>query len=328
MANVSQKRIGIARGGTGNNYTSSLKKGGEIISYLLENLSDKYKPIDILIDKQGVWHLGGRPITPANLVHKVDIVWNVTHPSISRTLNHFSIPNICVSSFSHTLRNSKDMLREHMQKLGVAMPRHILIPAYFADIDARPPTLERSDSGRGPRETRLDSHQARQGYVIKKAKEVHAKFASPWIVKSFTPDANMGIHLAKTFDELVGAIEDGVNHNKSILVEEFISGKVASLHSVSHFRNEEIYIFPPVNVFGSLSQGDKEKLSLIVKDLHHHIDARHYLKSDFILHPRGKIYLLDFESHPNLKSHSHFSQACESVGAKMHHVVEHILERA
>lgn len=272
-----KKVIGIVRGGSGEHYTSSLKKGGEIISYLLENLSDKYKPIDILIDKEDVWHLGGVPIVPANLVHKVDIVWNLSHPSISTTLDNFSIPNISVSSFSHTFENSKEMLREHMKKLGVQMPKQILSP--------------------------------------KSAREVLEKFPAPWRV---------GDKLVKTFPELIKLIEN----NKSILVEEFIAGKVASIHSVPHFRNEEIYIFPPVNVFGSLSSGDREKLIILVKDLHHHLGAKHYLKSNFILNSRGKIYLLDFESVPNLKSFSHFSQACESVGAKMHHVVEHILEGA
>ena len=145
-------------------------------------------------------------------------------------------------------------------------------------------------------------------------------------MKSFTPDANMGIHLAKTFNELVAGIEDGAKHEKSILVEEFISGKVASIHSVPDFRGEEIYIFPPVNVFGNFSFEEKEKLISLAKDLHHHLGIKHYLKSDFIFNPRGKILLLDFEFTPNLKPYSHFSQACESVGAKTHDVIEHILE--
>ena len=188
--------------------------------------------------------------------------------------------------------------------MNVKMRRHIVMPVYQKDFD-------------GPREK----------YSIKKAKEIHEKFPAPWIVKSFTSDASMGVHLAKTFNELVAGIEDGVKHEKSILVEEFISGKVASLHSVPHFRNTEIYIFPPVNVFGSLSSAEKEKLADLAKNLHKHLGARHYLKSNFVLNKRGKIYLLDFESMPNLKAYSHFSQACESVGAKMHHVVEHILEQ-
>ena len=183
------------------------------------------------------------------------------------------------------------------------MPRSIILPVYQKDFD-------------GPRER----------YSIKKAKEVHEKFAPPWIVKSFTPDANMAVHLAHTFNELVAGIEDGVNHGKSILVEEFIEGKVASLHSVPGFRGQELYIFPAVNVFGNISLEEKEKLSSLVKDLHAHLGAKHYLKSDFLLNKRGKVYFLDFESIPNLKPFSHFSQACESVGVKMHHVIEHILE--
>jgi hypothetical protein len=138
----------------------------------------------------------------------------------------------------------------------------------------------------------------------------------------------MGIHLAKTFPELVDSIEDGVKHERSILVEEFIAGKVASVHSVPMFRNEEIYIFPLGNSFGIFSNEEKEKLSNLVKILHKHIGAKHYLKSDFVLTPRGKVYLLQIEEIPDLKPDSHFSQVCISVGANTHNVVEHILDSA
>jgi hypothetical protein len=117
-----------------------------------------------------------------------------------------------------------------------------------------------------------------------------------------------------------------VQHEKSILVEEFIPGKVASLHSVPQFRGEDIYTFPLGNTFGDFSMEEKEKLAGLAKDLHQHIGAKHYLKSDFILNKWGKIYLLQIEGIPNLKPDSHFSQVCISVGAKPHHLVEHILE--
>src|SRR3989339_832956 len=300
-----KKRVGILRGGTGNHYKTSLKKGGDIILYINENLADKYKTFDILIDRDGIWHINGMPVIPSDLIHKVDIVWNTSHSIFSNILDSLSIPNIGVNSFSSALENSKEMLEKHMDKIGISLPRHIVLPVYQPDFD-------------GPRER----------YSIKKAKEIHAKFAPPWIVKSFIPDANMAVHLAHTFNELVAGIEDGVNHEKSILVEEFISGKVASVHSVPNFRNEEIYIFPPVNVFGILSLEEKEKLTSLVKDLHKHIDAKHYLKSNFIVHKRGRVFLSDLDSSPNLNSYSHFSQACDSVGAQMHQIVEHILERA
>src|SRR3990167_7051776 len=262
------KRIGILRGGTGEHYHLSLRKGGDIISYIFENLGEKYKVVDILIDTEGNWHLNGKPVMPADLIHKIDLVWNTAHPGFSVILDNLSIPSIGVSSFSHALGNSREMLWEHMKKIGVAMPRSIILPVYQKDFD-------------GPRER----------YAIKKAKEVHEKFSSPWIVKSFSPDSNMGIHLAKTFNELVAGIEDGVEHKKSILVEEFIAGKVAALHSVASFRGEDIYTFSPVDVFGNLSQDEKSKLLNIVNDLYEHLGIKHYLKSMFVLNPRGKVYL-------------------------------------
>ena len=299
------KRVGVLRGGAGKHYATSLQKGGEIISHIFEKLSHKYKPVDIFIDKNHIWHCGGVPINPGDLMNKIDIAWNVAHPSLSNILDSLSVPYISTPAFSSTLENSRDLLQEHIKEIGVQMPRSIVLPVYQKDFD-------------GPRER----------YAIKKAKEVFEKFSSPWIVKSFTEDSNMAIHLAKTFPELVNAIEDGANHEKSILVEEFIAGKVASVHTIPMYRGEDIYTFPLGNSFGNFSTGEKEILAHVAKDLHRHIGAKHYLKSDFVLNSHGRVYLLQIESIPDLKSDSHFSQVCESIGAKMHHVVEHILEQA
>lgn len=280
MKSVVKKRVGILRGGAGKNYTSSLRKGGEIILHISENLKDKYKPVDILVDKEGIWHLGGMPIKPANLIHQVDVVWNISEPSASIILNNFSIPNVGVSSFSFALENNSDILREHMKNIGIEMPRSIIFP--------------------------------------KSAREVFEKFGAPWIVKIYND-----VKLVKTFNKLAEAI----NGKDNIIVEEFIAGKVASVHSVPMFRGEDIYTFPFGNVFGIFSPKEKEKLTNLAKDLHRHIGVAHYLKLDFVLNPRGKVYLLQIESTPDLNPDSHFLQICESVGAKPHQVVEHILEQ-
>jgi hypothetical protein len=105
-------------------------------------------------------------------------------------------------------------------------------------------------------------------------------------------------------------------------------GKVASLHSVPDFRGEKNYIFPPVNVFGHLTSEEKEKLIYLGRNLHEHMGAKHYLKSSFVVNKRGKIYLLSMDSILDPREDSFFSNVCESVGAKMHHVVEHILDSA
>ncbi|MDO8686719.1 MAG: hypothetical protein Q7K11_00725 [Candidatus Berkelbacteria bacterium] len=300
-----KKRVGILRGGAGEHYNASLKKGGDIILYIQENLSEKYKPIDILIDKDYIWHYSGIPVSPSELAHKIDLAWNVSHPSLSNILESLSIPNIGTSAFLGNLANSRDVLKEHLKSIGINMPRHIVLPLYQSDFD-------------GPREA----------YVLQKAKKVFEKFGSPWIIRSFVPYSNMAVHLCKTFPQLVDAIEDGLNHETSILVEEFIVGKVASVHSVAGFRGEDVYTFPPLNIFGNISGEEKEKLIGLAKNLHNHLGAKHYLKSSFVLHPRGKIYLMHIDSVPDFKTDSYFSAVCDSVGAKTHELIDHILERA
>lgn len=299
------KRIGILRGGTGDSYHVSIRKGGEILSHVAEKLSDKWKAHDILVDREGVWHMGGVPVQPADIMHRVDVVWNTAHPSLSVILKNLSIPHVGPELFHHSLSESREMMRGQMKRIGLDMPRAIVLPFYQEDFD-------------GPREP----------YVLKKAKEIHQKFGAPWMVRSYTEDKNMGIHLAKTFPQLVDAIEDGVKHGKSIVVEEFIPGKIASVHSVPKFRGEDIYTFPLGNTFGVFSNEEKESLIRFTKELRRHLGIRHYLKSDFVLNPRGKVYLLQIESTPNLKSDSHFSEACEHAGTRIEHVVEHILERS
>ena len=294
-----KKRVGILRGGSDENYKKSLDRGGEALAFILENLSDKWKPIDILIDKENVWHLGGVPIMPADLVHKVDVVYNFGESNISQILNSFSISHVSPSPFSKVFENSRELLKEHLKGIDLQMPKHFVILAYQSDFDGQ-----------------------EKSFAIKKAKEVHEKFGAPWIVKTLTPDENVGIHVAKTFPELVDAISDISKHGKSILVEELITGKNAFMHTVRDFRGQGIYAFPP----GNFSKEQKINLEETAKNLHRHLGATSYLKSNFVVHPKRGIFLTSVEFYPSLKENSHLQKMCESVGAKTSHVLEHILE--
>jgi len=295
------KRVGVIRGGKGGEYYSSVKEGGQIILHILENLSDRFKPIDVFIDRSGLWHISGLPVEMSDIHKRVDMIWNTSHGALSSVARSHSIPHITLPAFGSTLRKSKDLLREHIEEIDYDMPRSILLPAYQSDFDGT-----------------IDI------YVARKAKGIHNKFAAPWIVKSFTEDKNMAIHLAKTFPELVRALEDGIMHGNSILVEEFISGKPSAVHSLSGFRGDDVYVFPP----SLFTQEEKNKLITMAKDLHSHLGAEHYLKTDFVIHPKGMIYIIDVSFSPDFQDNSHFAEAYTSVGAKAHHIIEHILNRA
>jgi D-alanine-D-alanine ligase-like ATP-grasp enzyme len=304
-----KKVVGVLRGGVFENYNQSLKDGGKAISQISENLSDKWKAVDILIDKSGIWHFNGLPITPDKLMHKVDIVWNTIDSTYSKILEDLSIPTVGVSHFSKILK-SKEILKEHIKKTGVKMPRAFVIPLYQEDIDG-------------------DLIK----YAIKKAKEIHQKFSSPWIIKPLTGDRDVGTHVVKIFSELVDAVLDCVKHKKSILVEEFILGKNISVHSVGGFRGENIYHFPPVeNKMGEIispgrfSSAEKKKLLELAEKIYSHSNTSQYLKSNFILHKSGNIYLTHIEFHLGLDEDSCLHKTCESVGTKTHKIIEHLLD--
>ena len=306
-----KKRVGILRGGNSENYETSLHEGGDLILYILEHLNNTWQPIDIFIDRNEAWYVQGILTKPAKFLQKVDVVLDTTHSNASLILESLGIPNISVKSFSLLLQKNRILLEDYVKNIGVKMPRSILLPLYQKDFD-------------GPREK----------YAMKKAQEVFAKFSSPWIVRSYPPDTSMGVHVAKTFSELINAIEDGVLHKSSILIEELITGKIAQVHSVSHFRDEDIYSLPViawikdkgVGVDNLLSEETLE-ITKTVRDIYKHLGNPYYLNSNFIFNQKRGLFLTSILFTPNFKD-PHFAYSCESVGIKAHDVFEHILNRA
>jgi hypothetical protein len=294
------KRLGILRGGRSEYFEPSIKEGGKILSFVQKNLSDKYKPVDILIDGEGVWHISGVPVLPGELMHRVDLVWNTSHPEHADTLKNFSVPHFSAPRSGHAIRESREMLREHMKRLDINLPRHFVIPAYQEDFDG---DIEK--------------------YSYRKATEVFEKFGSPWVVRSYPPEGSMGVHVARTFGELARAIMDGAEHKASLEVEELISHRSVGLHAVSGFRGHDVYIIPE----DKMSAQEKETLSDLTKKLCELLGAEHYLYSSFYLHPKRGIFLKDLELMPDTSEESNFHKASELIGVPARTIIEHLLER-
>ncbi len=308
---MSQIRVGILRGGEGEHYESSVSKGAELASHIFENLYPKYKPVDIFVDTNGEWHMGGKPILPDTLMHAVDVVWNTGESNFHHILESLSIPSVSVGSFTTAVRNSPQILKEHMSKIGVKVPRSIVLPVYQEDFDGD-----------------------RNNFVLKKAKEVWQKFSPPWIVKPYSHYSDLGIRVAKTFEELVNAINEIIEHGQSILVEELIYGREARVHIVPGFRGEEMYTLPPVEIkddvlrLGSFREEEKEKLINFAKEVCKHVGATHYIDSALVMTPKGQIYLKKISLTPDISDNSNLCQNCEFIGVKSNHIVEHMLKQA
>ena len=73
-------RVGVIRGGPSSEYEVSLNTGANVLSHLRGDvLREKYKPVDILIDKDATWHVNGKPITLEHVSNNVDVIFNALH---------------------------------------------------------------------------------------------------------------------------------------------------------------------------------------------------------------------------------------------------------
>src|SRR3989344_1331585 len=69
-------RVGVLRGGPSAEYEISLLTGENGLKYLPPV---KYQTHDILLSRDGVWHLNGFPSSPEKIFRKVDLIFNALH---------------------------------------------------------------------------------------------------------------------------------------------------------------------------------------------------------------------------------------------------------
>jgi len=308
---MNKVRVGVLRGGPNKNYENSLREGQDMLACVDTCASASYIPVDVFIDRDGVWHTQGIPVLPMDLFHKVDLIWDTTMPACSQVLEGH-IPLLKNPHFASTIVNDKSLLRKHMETIGVEMSRHVVLPVYQEDFD-------------GPIED----------YAAKKAVEVHAKFGAPWIVKSFTHNPDEGIHVAKTFPELMRAIEDLLSHKESILVEELILGKRGGVHTIAGFRGDDLYHMLPyetrineIQPVGNFSDVENQKIYDLSENIFKHLGAENYLHFNFVIDKRGGIHVTEASLLPDFKEEEVLSHSARTVGSHRQEVFEHMLKNA
>ena len=328
-------RVGVIRGGVSGEYEVSLASGAQVLLHLRsDKLKDKYKAVDIFIDQDGIWHINGIPTPIDKVVPKVDVIINALHGDygedgkVQQELERWNIPYTGSGPLASAIGYNKFLSKQEFAKLGINTPRHILFPVYQEDFDG-----------------------LREEYAAKKAKEVWERLPPPWIVKPLTGGSSMGMHICKTFKSLVSAFEVGVNEKVSVLVEEFIKGKEATVGVIDEFRGKKVYALPPIEIRipktssffdnevkyngksqeicpGNFTDKEKRELERLASLIHTGLDLSHYSRSDFIIHPKKGIYALEVNTLPGLTGESLMPKALDAVGSSLPEFIEHLIKLA
>lgn len=317
-------RVGVVRGGPGHEYEVSLKSGATV----LKNISkEKYAPFDIYIDKAGDWHVDGVKVTPQNALAMTDVVFNALHGEygedgkIQKVLEHHDIPFTGSGSFASSIGMNKAMSKDVYKKAGIKTPYHVLLK---------------------------DAHNID---TMETALKIFKSFPMPAILKPVSGGSSVGVYLILSFDSLVSALENLKKITDEIMVEEYIAGQEATGGVIEDYRGSGIYKLPPIEIRpknkdklfdydakyngasdeicpATFNDDIKEEIMRLSAIAHEALQLDHYSRSDFMIHPKRGIYIIETNTLPGLTEASLIPKAVIAVGGTMEHFIDHLLSLA
>jgi D-alanine-D-alanine ligase len=313
-------KVGVMRGGPSSEYEVSLNTGASVLKHLP---ADKYLARDILIDKNGAWHLDGLPTDVATIANSVDVVFNALHGEfgedgqVQKMLDQFSLPYTGSGHFASALGMNKTLAKAKFKAAGLRTPVGLEI---------------------------------RRGQDLKQqAQQIFYKISPPWIIKPVDKGSSVGLALARSVTELEKALEACLELAEIALVEEYIKGKEATCGVVEGLRGQAIYPLFPTEIRkpaeqlvdyqakysgeteeicpGLFTETEKRELERQAILAHQVLGLAHYSRSDFIITPRG-IYILETNSLPGLTENSLLPKALKAGGVSYPDFLEHLLNLA
>jgi D-alanine-D-alanine ligase len=320
---IQKTRVAILRGGPSPEYEVSLKTGANLLSLLSQD-EEKYEPVDIFIDKQGVWHYRGLPTEPHKALRYIDVAVNAMHGAygedgrVQKILESHKTPYTGSDVLSSALAMSKDMAKKVYKRHGIRTPEY--------EVLKNEPELE------------------------EKLVEIFRNFLHPVIVKPAAGGSSIGTKLAHTWEELRESVKSAFEHSERVLVEEFVRGKEATCGVIESFRDEKLYALMPIEIVkdknsifgfdekysgkaeencpGSFTKEENKLIEAAAKNAHTALGLRHYSRTDMIITPRGNVYVLETNSLPGLTKESLFPKALKALGIKEKQFLDHLIELA
>jgi len=321
---IHKLRVGVIRGGPSHEYDVSLNTGANVISAINENYFSKYQTHDILIDREGLWHFDGMPVSLDRLANRVDVIFNALHGNygedgkIQHIFESHSLPFTGSGSLASALGMNKMLSKKVFRDHDILTPQSRLLSA--ERITNEPSELY---------------------------EELFDTLILPVVVKPLCNGSSVGVSIVRKYDELPQAVEKAVSFDDIVMIEDYIKGIEATCGVIDNFRGEELYALPPVEIrpiaeffdyeakYAGKSQeivpatfSQKIKLAIqeLAKKIHRALGLRHYSRSDFIIHPKRGIYALEVNTLPGLTNESLLPKALRAVGSDTPEFIDHIIQ--
>lgn len=318
MKVMSLIRVGVLRGGPSSEYYVSLETGKNVLTWL----PMRYRGIDILIARDGTWHMNGLPAAPEKIFRSVDVIFNALHGkygedgTVQRIFECYNVPHTGSGHFASRLAMYKHLARECLLRAGMNMPRAFVV---------------------------------REGDLIEDAAQRALRTLHlPWMVKPSSAGSSIGVRKVETYRHLQKAIAYARKFSGHVLVEEYIQGREVTCGILEQFRGQKHYTLPIVEILPStkhsffdfdakydqstreicpapLPLSVKEHIAECARAAHRLLGCASYSRSDFLLSPKGLVYLLEINTLPGLTANSLFPKAAAAIGLSFPKLLDHLL---
>lgn len=315
------KKILVLRGGPSSEYDISLKTGRFVID-LLNNLG--YIANDCVIDKNGDWYIRGIKKQPNQLISQYDLFFNAMHGEygedgqIQKLLENIGAKFTGPKTLGAKMAMNKEISKKIFKDFNIKTPVYKIIQA--TDFN---------------------------GDINQIALNLFRTFPMPVIIKPVERGSSVGVTYADNYQNLLDSLISLFVQYDKLLVEEYIKGKEATVGVIQEFRNQKNYSLLPIEVRfknkiffdyetkyspetekicpGNFSNDEKQILQNFAIKAHEALGLRHYSRSDFIVHPKRGIYILETNSLPGLTENSLFPLGVMAVGSNYGEFLNHII---
>ena len=314
-------KVAVLRGGPGVESEVSMKSGKSV----LENLSDKYIPMDVFVAKDKNWYVDGVAIAPEKVFRHTDVVFNALHGEygedgkVQQLMDHFGVKYTGSKALASAIGMNKVLAKEIFKKAGLKTPvfKVIKMGDKLEDLDHK----------------------------------IFRTFPMPAVVKPADRGSSIGVSIVRVLKDILPAIKKAREFSDTVIVEEFIKGKEASCGVVGNFRKEKVYPLLPVEILninghdffdydakysgesieicpGNFSKKEKETIQEMSLEVYKLLGLRHYSRTDFIINPKRGVYILEVNTLPGLTKESLLPKSLKAVGSSLTHFLDHVIALA
>lgn len=301
-------RIAVLRGGIGNAKIDSMESGQVCIDYY----SKEHDVLDIVVDSKDNWFYKGMKVEPSKILKGVDVAINTLHGEtgengkIQRILTDVGVRFPGAESLGSAIAYSKFHAKKVYNENGIPSPHTIRI------------SLEEND-------------------IEEVATKLFSSMVLPMVVKPNRGHGWKHVYVARNRNEIVLALTEISEFTNDILIEEYIEGREVHVAVLEGFRKKEYYT--SLGVEPNMKDEDPQSFDLIKNidpkireqieryaiDAHRALHMKHHSLSDFIVHPRRGIYILETTGMPLLGKDKPLSTSLTAAGGSIEEFLDHVI---